>query len=256
MKYGFIVALLVMVIITVFTFIILKMIAESTGSKIRDNVITQMQTYDVLIQKKSSELQAIQKQIDNEQSKLLSDMKLSKTMEQSLPGNFPPANDRFRNIDFSEDYRNLKEGFIFDQEKMIREVYSSKEVQVENDINILLAGLLEKFNFENVFKLSVLHSMEQLEVIREIISEEEDILLEDFIKQNREFSCLAFYQWLYVQKEVNEKQIRVRTAEKNINYSNLGESIKIEYDGNLCEGFQILTGNKLYDYGVRKCELL
>ncbi|HKL80139.1 MAG TPA: hypothetical protein VJ888_06850 [Mobilitalea sp.] len=256
MNSGLIAALFVMAILTAFTLVILRIISVNTGNKIRDNVITQMDSYVVLIQRKASELETIQKQIDIEQSRLQSGVNIPKNIEKAPPEVFQTADVEYRNFEFSRDYRNLKESFQFDRDKIIREISAlSNESGLETNHG-LLKGLLDKLTFDNVYKLSVLYETEQLEVIREILSIEESVLLEDYIKENKVFSCLAFYQWLYIKSQIEDRQVQVKTTEKGEDYSSLGTNIQTVHDTNLCEGFQILVGNKLYDYGVRKCELL
>lgn len=256
MNSGFIAALLVMVIMTAFTFIILRMIAVNTGNKIRDNVIIQIKSYDVLIQKKEAELQAINKQIENEKIKVTDDTPEHLQYQQTPSGVFVIADVEYRSNDFGQDYRKLKEKFSFDRSEIIRNIYNQSIEQKQQDTSLLLDSLLDKISLDNVYKLTALTSAEQLEIIREIITKEERNILVDYVNQNEYFHCQAFYQWLYMQKKINDKQIVIRTAEINENYNNLGENINTEYDKNLCEGFQILIGNKMYDYGVRRRELI
>jgi hypothetical protein len=65
MNLAIIGALIVMAALTVYAFIILKAAASDTGNKIRDNVIRQLECYDVLMQKKSYELTGLLKQIED-----------------------------------------------------------------------------------------------------------------------------------------------------------------------------------------------
>lgn len=256
MNSGLIAALIVMVVMVVFTLVILKMIAASTGNKIRDNVISQLQTYEQLIQTKVTELNEIKKQIESEQEKLLKEDKVNEHGETALPELYVPAGVEYRDQELAEDYRYIKEQFSFDRRKIVNEIYRLCKEKRKEDNELLWMGLVEKFTFENVYKLSALEVEEQLEVIADILSEDEMAVLNEYTGRNKEFDCIRFYQWIYIQKQIHDKQIYVRSAEKNEDYHDIGESIEAVYDQNLCEGFQVLTGNQLYDYGIRKQELL
>jgi hypothetical protein len=58
-----------------------------------------------------------------------------------------------------------------------------------------------------------------------------------------------------MQKTIMDQTLFVKTTEANTE-NTFGEAVQTQYDRNLCEGFQVLVGNKQYDYGVRKCELV
>ena len=255
MEIGLISALVVMIVIVVFTFVFLRIAAENTGNKIRDNVICQIQTYDSLLEGKASELQRIKNQIEADKIAALKEKKVNKHFDQFQTDIFLPVDVAFRSIDFYSDYRKIKDSFIYDKEKIIHELQHIIEENSNNERYIVLTGLLDKLSFESVYQLSVLNGDEQLEVIREIIATKEKTVLEEFITKEREFNILSFSQWLNVQKECSDTIVKVLIPEKEGDY-NFGDGVKTQYDMNLCEGFQIRTGTRLYDYGVRNNELI
>jgi hypothetical protein len=256
MNPGFIAALLVMMIMTAFIFVILRTLAVHTGNKIRDHVVVQLQSYDVLLQKKETELKNLQKQIDQEKEKLSEDTINQNEYEEAPGGVIVTADARYRSNDFFLDYRYMKEQFVFNRREIISEIHANVIKQNSSDIILLLDDLLEKFNLDNVYKLSELSKIEQLEVIRDILTQKEKAYLEDYIKQTKEFNCLTFYQWLSMQRILNDRDILVKTAERNENFNDSGNNIHTQYDQSLCEGFQVFVGNKMYDYGIRKCVLI
>ena len=174
MNSGFIAALLVMILLTAFTFFILRMVAASTGDKIRDNVITQVKSYDTLIQKKEPELQEIRKQIEHETNQLKKSGKSGLDNNQTTnEGVIITADARYRNIDFARDYKNIKNQFAFDQEQIIKDIYlENKKKQDEQECK-LLEELLSKLSLEAVYKISAFDSAEQLEIMNDIINQEE-----------------------------------------------------------------------------------
>jgi hypothetical protein len=263
MNISFIGALVVMIALTAFTFIILRASAADTGNKIRDNVIKQLQAYDSLIQKKNYELKAIQKQLDEAQSKMPHRFASAVKNSRAAGGFLLPDRIDSRNPAFFDDYRRIKGKIDCSVDEALHEICgfrAGQDFRHKGELrerNLLLDGLLDKFNFENVYRLSVLHPDEQLEVVGEMLSEDGNTLFAEFMDQRTEFNGLSFYQWLYMQKKICDDTIRVKAAEMDESQLNIpDEELIREYDKNMCEGFQIVIGNKLYDYGIRKYELI
>ncbi len=257
MNSGFIAALLVMILLTAFTFFILRMIAASTGDKIRDNVITQVKSYDALIQKKEAELQEVRKQMEHETNQLKKSGKSGLDNNQTTPeGVIITADARYRNIDFARDYKNIKNQFAFDQEQIIKDIYlENKEKQDEQECK-LLEELLSKLSLDIVYKISAFDSAEQLEIMNDIINQEEKSLMEEFLRQYGNFHCITFYHWLYLQRKIKCNTILVKSSKAGEDYKHISDLIQVQQDNNLCEGFQIFTGSKMYDYGIRRFELI
>ncbi len=257
MNSGFIAALLVMILLTAFTFFILRMVAASTGDKIRDNVITQVKSYDTLIQKKEAELQEIRKQIEHETNQLKKGEKSGLNNSQITPeGVIITADARYRNGDFVTDYKNIKNQFAFDQERIIQDIYLGYDAKQEEQEGKLLKELLSKLSLDIVYKISAFDSAEQLEIMGAIINQEEKSLMEEFLKLYGNFHCITFYHWLYMQKKIKCNAILVKSSKAGEDYKHISDSIEVQQDNNLCEGFQIFAGSKMYDYGIRRLELI
>ncbi|MFT4145820.1 MAG: hypothetical protein QM644_15315 [Mobilitalea sp.] len=257
MNSGFIAALLVMILLTAFTFFILRMVAASTGDKIRDNVITQVKSYDALIQKKEAELQEIRKQIEHETKKLKNNSKLGLNQDQpAQDGVIITADARYRNVDFATDYKNIKNQFSFDQNMIIQEIYLENKGKQDEQECKLLDDLLSKLSLDIVYKLSAFDSEEQMEIMNDIVTEEEKGLMEEFRKQYANFHCINFYHWLYLQQKIKCNTILVKSSKAGGDYKHISDSIEVQQDNNLCEGFQIFAGRKMYDYGIRRLELI
>jgi|GEM_PF-566994 len=260
MDFGFLAALIVMLVLTVFAFIVLRIITVGVTGRIKDNVVKQLQSYDTLIQKKEAELAAIEQRL-NEHGRY-TEVETRKDMaEQKIPEVFLPASAEYICTDFSEDYGKLKKKFSCDKVKIFEEIkklqLNSQEADKADPLESgsVIDGILEKLSFDSIFKLSVLEGQEQVSIIEQILEGKEKVYLEDFLRQDLEFESSKFYHWLQMKKLIQDKTVYIKTSDED----NAGErpnGVIFEYDSNLCEGFQIRVGNKLYDYGVRKCELI
>lgn len=256
MNAGLLAALLVMVIMTAFVFVMLNVLAINTGDKIRDNIVNQIKFYDEIVQKKESELQVLKEQIENEKSKLKGEGDKASQDCRILSNVYVVPEYYYINQEFVKDYRNIKNKIRFNNNKIVQEIcngYNHPKYQKNHQI---LEELADKFSLENVYKVSAFSEAEQLEIIGELLTCDEKEILNSYMLQNKGFHCLKFYQWLYVQRQIRDYTVYVNTAEKTESFNELGKLIQTRYDGNLCEGIQIYVGNRLYDYGIRKCELL
>lgn len=259
MNFGLFAAFIVMVILTAFAFIALRIVAASITGRIKDSVVKHLQSYDTLIQRKEAELAAITNEINRGQNRSSEEFAGKIISSQTVANIFLPPNSQFLNNDFSKDYRQLKERFSFNKEKVAEEV---KKIDAEISIMSegktdyqVVVGILDKLTFDSIFRLSILEDYEQIEIIQQVLDDNENLILDEFISQNANFDCTKFYHWLDMKKLSLDKSIRVLSTDET-HSQGLPENVRFILDKNLCEGFQIRVGNKLYDYGIRKCELL
>lgn len=255
MNSSFIAAVIAMAIMTTFSYVILRVITVNTGNKIRDHVITQMETYDVLVKRKSAELQALQKQIERDQKESSNHRQASNT-DESPPYVFLAKDVEYRSSDFSSDYVTLKSCFHFDMKDIDKKVKHINDTLEMKPDSLVMDRLLEKLSFDNVYKLAILNPKDQFGIVLDILEADEHKLLEEFMKTKKEFDVTSFYHWLYVRKQLSNKDIKVKVADIRNIQEDLNSDVKFELDTNLCEGFQIYVGNKIYDYGIQKSELL
>ena len=255
MNAAFAVALIVMLLMIVFAFIIIRIIAYYTGNRIRDYAVEQMQAYDMLIQKKTAELNEIRNQLNAEKEKA-SRKDIMQIGDREIPEVFVPSFAEYRNYGIFADYRKIKENFQYKEDDIKAQVeLLLQEPQNDNRYHSL-ESLLLKLNIDNVYKISSLQPEEQLEVIREILNDQEKNILDEHLAGCTEFSCIDFYQWLHVQRVLSDNSIRIRSAQACELKGHKGKLISAEPDQGPCEGFQILSGNKLYDFGIRVSELV
>lgn len=256
MGSGFIAALLVMALITAFIFVLLRMLAANTGDRIRDKIIVQIQAYDVLLQRKEAELTALRREIEIENKKRNTKLESNQHKEVVPYGVFVLPETVYCREDFYDDYTRMREKFQFNHQDEILQIYQEHEQMQDMERIALLDGLADKLTLDNVYKISLFHSEEQIELLKEILNQEEQAVMEDYIRAHKNFQCIEFHQWLSMQRLLLDKQCIVKTAHKEENYNGIGKWITTIYDENLCEGFQIQSGNRLYDYGVRRSELV
>ncbi|NLC18353.1 MAG: hypothetical protein GX757_03870 [Clostridiales bacterium] len=255
MNAGFAVALIIMLLMLVFAFIIIRIIAYYTGNRIRDYAVEQMQAYDMLIRKKTEELNEIKNQLDAEKKKA-AQKDMLQIDDKEIPEVFAPPFAEYRNYELFSDYRRIKENFQYTEEDIKEQVELLLQDTQNDNRYQSLESLLLKLNNDNVYKISSLQPEEQLELISEIVNDDEKSLLNEYMADCKEFSCIDFCQWLYVQRVLSDNSIRIRCSQDCEITALKSKLVSIEPDQGLCEGFQIFRGNKLYDFGIRISELM
>ena len=72
-----------------------------------------------------------------------------------------------------------------------------------------------------------------------------------------EFSVTEFSLWLQGKGKELDDTVYLYTREpEGLGLQAKSEQLQICKDENLCEGFQIVQGNRLYDYGLRSSEMI
>lgn len=157
--------------------------------------------------------------------------------------------------DFFADYLKIRSAFSTSPVQVLREI--QKQPSGEPETGACIKELLEKLSFETVYRISCLQSEQQVAVLDEVLSEEEKKVLEQYrATQSFAFSVTEFYSYLRGKcKELDDTVFFYTRNPESLGLQAKSEQLKICQDEKLCEGFQILQGNRLYDYGLRSSEI-
>lgn len=169
--------------------------------------------------------------------------------EEQLAVPFLPSVRPMRKADFFSDYRKIREAFSVDSAEVIRTIpQNGQEQQVCYETAV---SILEKLSFEVLYRISGLSSKSQLEVLDEILEEREAAMLAEYVEvSGKEFDCTEFHTYVKSMKAKNDDTVYCYVAP-----GRTAESGAVIVDDALCEGFQLLHGNLLYDYGLRSSEI-
>ena len=178
-----------------------------------------------------------------------------KMKEETLPVPFLPSVRPMRKQDFFQDYRKLRELFDNDMGKVIQQI--PQKTQEETTAYVLYAGMLERLNFDTLYEISSLTSENQLEVLREVFKKAECEVREQYLAETeQEFDCTQFHTYLKSKKAECDDTIYCYVGRGSKAVQSADAKLELSVDEELCEGFQLLHGNLLYDYGVRSSELM
>ncbi len=174
--------------------------------------------------------------------------------EENLAIPFVPKAQPMQKRDFFQDYRKLRESFPVSKEQVIAQIPPQEElVGVRYH---LVCSILDKLSFDNLYEISCLSEEKQLVVLDEILDEAEKTIFSEYREaENRSFDCAKFYTYLKNKKAEYDDTIYCFVGTEDGADGSTDGRVKSCADQAVLEGFQLLHGGYLYDYGVRSSEL-
>lgn len=170
---------------------------------------------------------------------------------------FIPKNVPTRKQDFFADYLKIRKAFSYSPVKVLRQI-SENSGTGEAGGTTVAKEMTEKLSFETLYRISCLLPEQQLEVLDAIFTDEEKKVLEQYRETvSGEFSVTDFGLYLQGKSKESDDTVYLYTREpEDLGLQAKSEQLRICKDENLCEGFQIVQGNRLYDYGLRSSEMI
>lgn len=231
------------------------------GQNIRDRSISLLSTYDGLLEDRSRSL----RKLDAELKRVRAELEQSKSEERVEPsavretGQPDPvaflrtveriSGTEYRDGAAGELYRWVRANFDRAPEEVLAELPDDADSRGGP------AGeLLAKLDYDSVYQLSTLPENEQLEVLSQVLSEEETVLLEDYNSAHSHFDCIAFYDYLQSRAAEEPKAVCLRVSPTAAR-KEYPERVRVIVDEDICEGFQVETSNLLYDYSIKMKEM-
>lgn len=254
---------LVMVLMIGFVLLILHGLSVSAGIKIRKDMIKLLESYDNVVDAKSRQIKQLQAQLEQlrqEQARLEEEAILpadsggrETAAGEETPVMLPDAAD-YRHSDFADVYSTIRENFrvnIQDCGSLIEQVAQETENHPTGR-GALAAELYKALSYETVFRMVQLPAQQQLEMLDTSLSDDDWTLLRDYCEmtQGRAFDVTRFRDWLGELAAMENNDIQVRVGDEQ-----LARKEDAQLCPKICEGVQIVVGNKLYDYSINEREI-
>lgn len=174
--------------------------------------------------------------------------------EENLAIPFVPKAQPMQKKDFFCDYRKLRESFPVSQEQVIARI-PPQEASVGEKFR-LVCDILDKLSFDNLYEIGCLSEEKQLLVLDDILDEGEKEILSAYREECGDtFDCAKFYTYLKNKQAEYDDTIYCFVGMEDVADGDKDGRVKPCADQALLEGFQLLHGGYLYDYGVRSSEL-
>ena len=254
MNISFAAVMIVMALLIVFAVLILRSLAASAGVRIRQDMRRMLGAYDGLVEEKNAALKSLQEEYAAVEAALkqLDEASLERRApveeapaEQTVGTASVPSVAAYRAAAFGQGY-----GAIRDQFRLSTEEERYIVDQVLEEIDEISAGrgkqaekLRGQLSFETVFRLSQLPPETQLELLDTSLEDDDWTLLRDYWEshEGEPFDVTKFCNWLDVLTQLEGEAVIVR-----------GED---SIGGQICEGIQVIAGNRLYDYSIKEKEI-
>lgn len=254
MGLSFAAVLIVMALLIGFVVLILRSLAASAGVRIRSDMRRLLNAYDGLLDEKAKALKSLQDEYEAVKAALekLDAASAERRMpaeeesgEQTVGTASVPAAAAYRAAAFGQGYGAIRDQFRLsaEEEQYIVDQVLEEMEDVSAGRGKLASALREKLSFETVFRMAQLPGEEQLELLDTSLEDEDWTLLRDYWEEygDRPFDVTAFCGWLDMLTQLEGEAVIVR-----------GED---SIGGQICEGIQVIAGNRLYDYSIKEKEI-
>lgn len=246
----YIVAFIVAVLLVIILFFALRSTVKRINYNTRRYFVDKLQDYDYLIEEKQQVLDKLNKEIEenkkklskipNEETKIVKSQHNINYKDLDMP--------KYIDQDLFKKYKDIKEKFNFDYEKIIKE-FIDKSL-TEQNINYKIAfNIRKKFTNEEIYKIINLREMEQKKYVFDLLENNENKFLENFIN----LKCFKVKKLIsnldtFLQK--NDPVVYVYTGDKNVSYDDMDSNINTVYDESINEGIKIQYKGIIYDYSL------
>lgn len=251
----FVASVLVMLVMIAFMTLVVISLSQKLGKKIRDNVIRDLSSYDLLIKNKTAVIEQLNRELLDKKEELRGakavsfkdSKKASSINATALSGN----EHGFIHRSFVDDYRTIRASFDFDKQRILTDISQIKVNSSAKELQDVLKKILEKLTFESVYKMSSLSQESQLEILKECFDEKEKHIINQFLQENNSFDIIEFYSWLKNIYMSVDDTIYVKSFE-DANYSVPEKNVSVEVADDICDGMQVVYQNRLFDYSLQK----
>jgi hypothetical protein len=255
----FIAVVAILAVMDGFFFLILWGMVATVRRFARNNALRQAGILDELVFNKETTLQDLDKKIAAKrallESNLTAPLKEGTSTALEAPDYQALSIGFYKDADFINEYRTLRENFVFDSRQVVQKVLEKIPSTVDPRAAVA-QSILDQMSAEDVYQLSTLETEDQLRLLKEEFNGDQRALLDEYMGTETYFECYEFISWL--RQYVFEKGpgIAVRTSHEQERFDSLDERIQTSYDDTLCEGLTIRANGRLYDFSIQNREIV
>ena len=247
---ALIAVLILMVVLIALVVIILRSLSIAAGVKVRSDMLRMLRSYDEIIAEKTAAVEELKKELGDlskyqdpkEKESIESIMAKQARMASFMPPVTIPLAVSYRTSDFGGGYSVVRDYFRMDDE--MQDLIMRR---VRDDIKNLPEGrgnkasaLREQFGFDLLFRLTMMPSEQQLELVASSLNDEDKLLLSDYceVYGTDHFDVSKFCDWLDSLSILENGEIKIQRGGRSI-----------------YEGQQVIVGRRLYDYSIGEREM-
>lgn len=241
-----------------FFFLIFRGITATVGKLAQNNVLRQAGVFDELILKKEQALQELQDKIDALQAEEATPYGAAPSARTAVfvaPDCRGTAGGTYQDAGFPLEYKEIRASFVFDRAAVLRSVLPQITRDRSADADVA-RRILGDISSEACYQLSTMTSEEQVGILSEALDKAQKALLDEYIATGVYFEAYLFLNWLSQFVFENGSEVIVRTARADDDFDSIDDRVRTKYDEALCEGVNILSKGRLYDFSLRNREIV
>lgn len=252
MIYAYIGSIIVIILLVAVSVMAVRWVSDSVGRSIKHRTLELISSYDELLDKKSAELAESAPTPVSAAPVRSAAVRQEPRNVQSNPADMLSAltGVSYRDSTVGATYRKIRDGFRFSPEEAMEQLNSDAPEQDSGRAGLLL----EQLDFDTCFKLSTLAPEEQYSVLSSALEDCGADLLEEYRQENNRFSIIEFYGWLKQLESSETGKIRMHVSPGSV-FDSIPEGVELVEDSTICEGFQLETGSRVYDYSIKMREI-
>jgi hypothetical protein len=256
----FVIVIAVLVVLNAFFVLIIRTLSGRVGKFAQNNMLRQSSVFDELILKKEETYKELCDNVAEAEARLeaIEGKRESHADRPAVEADYFAVNKgEYKDPAFAEEYREIRENFVFDQGEKLREVLQILPGGPESDMTKAARRILSETDADTVYQLSTMSSDDQRHILKEVFDETQMDLLAEYDEQrepNQPFESYKFFEWLKIYIFENGREVKVRTAGAAAPVG-APPDIDIARDDTLCEGMYVISQGRMYDYSVRNKEI-
>lgn len=269
-------AVILIVIMLVFIFILFKNIIKRMDENAKKYFVNKMKDYDYILEEKQAKLEEITTEISKIQENHgnildkdddyyeyeMTTEKEKKTKEIFTDEEVIPKKPReeikynlnvpeYRETQFFNNYKEVRKIFTVNNEKIIKEfIEEHKNLKEEREYKSL-NKLRKKFDEDAIYGCLTLSSQDQIEILNESLTEAEKKLIKfKEMIEKKNFTIKDLIKYIDDRTEEIEPTIYIYTNIVDNRYNLIDSNIVTKQYSNMSEGIIIKYRNKIYDYSI------
>lgn len=267
-------AVILIVIMLAFIFILFKNIIKRMDENAKKYFVNKMQGYDYILEEKQARLEKIKNEINeletshknilkdddeeileekenkrNKRKEYASDKPVTSNLERQVKYNLNVPN--YRETQFFNNYKEVRKAFTINNEKIIKDfIAQNKNLKEEKEYRAL-KRLRKKFDEETVYGCLTLNTQNQRDILKETLTATEKKLVNlKQLLENPRFNIETILKYIDDRMEKIDPTIYIYTNVLDKKYEELDKNIVNKQYNNMSEGIIIKYRNKIYDYSI------
>ena len=260
MNFAYIGAIIAAILLIGFSVVAVILVAKSVKKSIRERTLELISDYDSILEQKSAELLELKKESELLEGAVRPEPDPEPVRASSRAADADSAamlraisrisSSSYRDGSVGAIYRTIRTGFT----TSVREALSQIPPEELSVTEGPATALLRELPFTAIYELSSLSSDEQYAVLSDSLKDSQRELLETYREANKRFDSIGFYDYL---KQVAGAEpapciLRVSPCSRP---KDIPDGLRIEEDESICEGFELVTNRRVYDYSVKIREI-